>query len=173
MIALAIVTFVLSLIVLICVLALMDQYRTLELIRTHLGITDAPRPLDVRRDGAMPSAAGLSGHFDDTDHLVLLFLTTSCSTCKAVASPLHGRRESSLVVVLAAKTRDSAFAWVKDVGLDPSTVVVDLHEKVAAFYGIEASPSAIVLSYGKVVLAQTVPSFRQLSPLLSRESLPA
>lgn len=157
----------------ISLLALADQYRTLELIRDHLGINDYPRPVDVRRDAPPPSTAGLPNELDEIDHVVLLFVTTSCSTCKTVATSLRGKVVPTLRVVLSASTEAAAREWLRDVGLSAQQVILDGDNRVSGHYGISVAPAAIVLRRGRVVVAQTVPSFRQIEPLLSANAIPA
>lgn len=92
MIFLWIVVTVLSLLVSICLMALVDQYQTLQLIRGRLELDDAPAPVVIPGDRVLaPSAIGLPAELDHREHLVVLFLSTTCATCRALAKKLGGR----------------------------------------------------------------------------------
>lgn len=167
MIALTIVVVALAVLVLVCLLALVDQYRTLELVREHLGVNDAPRPIDHRPGPLVPSEVGLPGHLDARGHLVVLLLSTSCTTCRTVAVALRGKDLPALHVVVRSAAADEGRAWCAEVGLAPHAVTLDVGGAVAAALGVTITPAALVVRDGGVVLAQTVPSYRQLEPLLS------
>ncbi len=167
MLALTVLVLVLVVLTLVALLALVDQYRTLELVREHLGINDTPRPLPKPDPAPLPSHAGLPAELDAVDHLVLLFLSTSCSTCKTVATALRGRSLSRLHVVLKAHSPREGAEWCGDVGLPAERVTVDTTAEVANAYQLRTTPAAYVLARGGIVMAQTIPSFRQLQPLLT------
>lgn len=167
MLALTVLVLVLVVLTLVALLALVDQYRTLELVREHLGINDTPRPLPKPDRAPRPSQVGLPPGLDAADHVVLLFLSTSCSTCKTVATALRGRSLSHLHVVLKAHSSREGTEWCGDVGLAAEKVTVDTTTEVADAYQLRTTPAAYVLSRGAIVMAQTIPSFRQLQPLLT------
>lgn len=167
MLALTVLVLVLVVLTLVALLALVDQYRTLELVREHLGINDTPRPLPKPDPAPLPSQAGLPSGLDASDHVVLLFLSTSCSTCKTVATALRGRSLSHLHVVLKAHSPREGAEWCRDAGLPAERVTIDTTAEVADAYQLRTTPAAYVLARGTIVMAQTIPSFRQLQPLLT------
>lgn len=171
MIALTVLTLVLAVLVLVCLLALVDQYRTLELIREHLGVNDTPRPIDHPRGRVVPSEVGLPPELDARPHLVVLFLSTSCSTCKTVATALRGKDVPALHVVLKTHSEVAGAEWCREAGLAPERVTFDTTGRVAAALGTDITPAAYVIRDEAVLLAQTIPSYRQLEPLLTGRGL--
>jgi hypothetical protein len=159
---------------LICLLALVDQYRTLELIRERLKLEDNPEPIELPRDRSItPSAIGLPSSLDTQPYLVVLFLSTSCSTCRSIAEGLRAKRTQDVWVVLQ-QAHDTAQGteWLGREGLPVQRSTVDLGGNVAAALNISIIPSVVLYRDGEAVLAQTIPSFRQLVPLLSPRTLP-
>ncbi|HYI62812.1 MAG TPA: hypothetical protein VEW93_13520 [Acidimicrobiales bacterium] len=167
MLALTAFVLVLAVLVLVALFALMDQYRTLELVREHLGINDTPQPLPHPDPAPRPSEAGLPAELDTAGHLVLLFLSTTCGTCKTVATALRGKPTAHLHVVLKAHSPAVGAEWCRETGLPPERVTLDVTSSVADAYQLRTTPAAYVLDRGQVLLAQTIPSFRQLAPLLT------
>ncbi|MFF1477149.1 hypothetical protein ACFVYD_06165 [Streptomyces sp. NPDC058301] len=169
-----IVVAVLSLLVLICLLALVDQYQTQQLIRGRLELDDAPAPVDIPGDRVLtPSAIGLPAELDEHEHLVVLFLSTTCNTCKTIAKKLHGRPPKSLWVVLVEGSAERAEAWFADTGLPQAQRSVDLDGRISDAFELDVTPAAFVYRHGEVVLGQTIPSFRQLDSLLTADAVPA
>lgn len=172
MIAVVVLLLALAVLVLVCLFALIDQYRTLEIVRQHLGVDDAPRPIDHPRGEVVAAAVGLPARLDDLPQVTLLFLSTSCSTCQAVATALRGRSLPTLHVVLKAPSAQRGAEWLRDVGLDPAGATIDVGGRVAAGLMVDITPSALLLHDRHVTLAQTIPSARQLEPLLTGRGLP-
>jgi hypothetical protein len=166
-IALTALVLVLTVLLLVCLFALMDQYRTLELVRDHLGINDSPRPLTFPSGEIVPSEAGLPAHLDGADHLVVLFLSTSCTTCKTVANALRGKRAEGLHVVVRSRSEALGREWAQEAGLAPDAVTVAADDHIADAFELRVTPAVFVLRGGHIALAQTVPSARQLEPLLA------
>lgn len=165
---------VLSLVVTVCLLALVDQYRTLEVIRARLELEDAPHPIPIPLGRATnPSAVGLPATLDAAPHLVALFLSTSCSTCRSIASGLREHPSSDVWVVLQqAGTAEEGTRWLTDEGLVIDRATIDVDGQIAAALGVSIIPSAVVYRDGEVLLAQSIPSFRQLTPLFAQRKLP-
>ncbi|MFD5887182.1 hypothetical protein ACFWHQ_14550 [Streptomyces sp. NPDC060334] len=174
MIFLWVVVSVLSVLVLICLLALVDQYQTQQLIRGRLELDDAPAPVDIPGDRAlMPSAIGLPAELDAYEHLVVLFLSTTCDTCKTIAKKLNGRPPKTLWVVLVERDQDRAEAWFAGTGLPMDRGSVDLDGRISDAFELDVTPAAFVYRRGEVALGQTIPSFRQLDSLLTADAVPA
>lgn len=165
---------VLSLLLAICLLALVDQYRTLELIRARLKLEDNPEPIRLPTDRLIaPSVIGLPAELDSQPYLVLLFLSTSCTTCRSIADGLRKRNSPNLWVVLQqAHSAAEGAQWLATMGIDPERSTVDVGGDVAAALDIDVIPSVAVYRTGEPLLAQTIPSFRQLTPLLSPQTMP-
>lgn len=174
MIFLWIVVAVLSVLVLICLLALVDQYQTQQLIRGRLELDDSPAPVEIPGDRVLaPSAIGLPTEFDDHEHLVVLFLSTTCDTCKTIAKKLNGRPPNALWVVLVEGSLERAEAWFASTGLSQAQGSVDLDGRISDAFELDVTPAAFVYRRGEVVLGQTIPSFRQLDSLLTADAVPA
>lgn len=173
MIFLWIVVSVLSVLVLICLLALVDQYQTQQLIRGRLELDDAPAPIGIPGDRALaPSAIGLPAKLDAHEYLVVLFLSTTCDTCKTIAKKLNGRPPTSLWVVLVEGFQERAETWFADTGLPQAQGTVDLDGRISDAFELDVTPAAFVYRNGEVVLGQTIPSFRQLDSLLTADAVP-
>ena len=166
---------VLCLLVLICLLALVDQYRTLELIRARLNLEDNPEPISLPRDrSVVPSAIGLPSALDATSYLVVLILSTSCNTCRAIAHGMKGKSWADVWVVLEqARSAEEGAEWISGVGVPDDRTTIDIDGAVAAALGISLTPSVVLYRDGEALLAQTIPTFRQLTPLLSASTLPS
>jgi hypothetical protein len=89
---------------------------------------------------------------------VLLVLSTSCASCNTVADQL-GDRSDLLAgyetgVVLSTPDRDRADGFVREHGLPPRSVYVDVggHWVTEAF-GVQTSPSALILRDGELTSA--------------------
>lgn len=166
---------VLSLLVAICVLALVDQYRTLELIRAKLKLEDNPTPIELPLERDLsPSAIGLTADLDALEHLVLLFLSTSCNTCRTIAEAMNGRPPKGVRVVLEqVHSAEEGAKWLAENNIPAQFATVDVTGDIASALGIDVTPSAVLYRLGAPIAAQTIPSYRQLEPLLSvPKSLP-
>jgi hypothetical protein len=153
----------------ICVLALVDQYQTLELIRATLKLEDNPSPIPFPDDGSIrPSLIGLPPELDEQPHLAVLFLSVSCTTCRSIAESLRRPDLQYVWIVLQqAHSEAEGRLWLEGTKLPLSRATVDLDEGVAQAIGINTVPSVVLYRSGEAFLAQTLPSFRQLQPLLS------
>ncbi|TMR99085.1 hypothetical protein [Nonomuraea basaltis] len=174
MIVLWLVVGVLSVLVVICLLALVDQYKTLELIRAKLKLEDNPEPIALPQGPIAPSVIGLPSALDSAPHLLVLFLSTSCNTCRSIANELSPSTASNVWVVLEhAHTAEEGAEWLAAASYPHDRATVDLDGSVAAALGINITPSAVLYQEGEPLIAQSIPSFRQLKPLLSARTLPS
>jgi len=167
-VALTIAVCLLTVLVSICVLALVDQYRTLEVVRSELGVNDTPEAIAVP-DGLPepPSAAGLPAEFDGHQRLTVLFLSTMCSTCQTIAKRLRGEVPYGVKLVVEARSHEDAEQWLTASRMPADRVIVDEESRIAGLLDITVAPAAVVFRDGRVVSAQTIPSFRQLEALLA------
>lgn len=171
MVWMAALVLLLAILVLICLLALMDQYQTLALIRENLGITDYPRPISHAQTVPALSALGLRGACDAGPDVAVLFLSTSCSTCEDVARGMKGNVPRHVLAVVESSSKFEGDRWLAEVRLPADQVTVDADGSVAEAFGVSTTPSIVVLHHQDVVMAQTVPSYRQLKPLLNDNML--
>lgn len=170
MIALTALVLVVAVLVLVCLFALMDQYRSLEEVRDHLGTGDAPRPLTHPVGAIVASEIGLPASLDGAEHAVVLFLSTTCATCSTVARSLRGSLPDDLHVVVRTPTTGVGAEWCDDVGLRPGTVTLATDDRIADAFGLRVTPAGFVLSHDRIAAAQTVPSPRQLEALLDQRA---
>jgi hypothetical protein len=159
----------------ICVLALVDQYQTLELIRTSLKLEDNPAPIPIRMDGSIkPSFVGLPPELDAQPHLALLFLSVSCTTCRSIAEGLRPKElEYVWIVLQQAHSSEEGRAWLEGMKVPVDRATIDVDERVARAIGIDVVPSVVLYRSGEAFLAQTLPSLRQLRPLLTPRTMPS
>jgi hypothetical protein len=160
---------VIAIVQLICVLALVDQYRGLLQIRESLGLVDSPQPLSLPALTAAPSpsSVGLPEQLDQEDRTIVAFLSTKCMTCRTIGRNLHGHVPANMWVVVEGPTEMACNRWLEEIGLSSQRVSVeDMNDGVASRLDLTVFPSALVFDRGSLALAQTLPSFRQLSQLL-------
>ncbi len=168
MIALTALVLVIAVLVLVCLFALMDQYRTLEEVRDHLGTGDEPRPLTYPTDVIVPSSVGLPAALDGAEHAIVLFLSTTCGTCATVARGLRGPLAPDVHIVLRARSDADGTGWRADAGLAPESTTIATDDRIADAFGLRVTPAGFVLRHDRIVVAQTVPSPRQLVALLDQ-----
>lgn len=168
MIALTALVLLLVLVVLVSLFALMDQHRVLLEIQEHLGTGDAPRPLTHPIGPVVASDAGLPAHLDGAERAVVVFLSTTCATCATVGRGLRGPLAPELHVVVRAPSAAEGARWYEEVGLHAGSVTVSTDDRVADAFGLRVTPAAFVLRHDHIVVAQTVPTVRQLTALLDQ-----
>ena len=166
---------VVAIIQVVCVLALVDQYRGLIQIRESMGLIDTPQPIELAAMAASPSPSdiGLPAHLDAAERVVVAFLSTKCMTCRTIGRGLHGRVPRDLWVVVEGPTDEECDRWLDDVGLARERVMVEnMNDGVASRLDLSVFPSALVFDQGFLTAAETLPSSRQLSRLLSAPVAP-
>jgi hypothetical protein len=152
---------------LVCLLALVDQYKGLLQIRRQLGLIDTPYDLGLADDGALrASAAGLPTAFDREDVVVIAVLSTKCASCVTVAQDWHGKISEPAWALIAAGSHEQAREFQEKVGLFSDRVLVDVEGRIANNLKIRTFPSAVVFSKGELKSATTLPSYRQLRALI-------
>jgi hypothetical protein len=167
-IALTGLVLVIAVLVLVCLFAIMDQYRTLEEVREHLGTGDAPRPLTHPTTPVVASEIGLPARLDGADHAVILFVSTTCATCATVARGLRGPLAPDIHIVLKAVSEPDGVTWCGEIGLDPDHVTIATDDRIADAFGLRVTPAGFVLHHDRIAVAQTVPTPRQLVALLDQ-----
>lgn len=170
MIALTALVLVVAALVLVCLFALVDQYRTLEEVRDHLGTGDAPRPITHPVGPVVASEIGLPARLDGAEHAVVLFLSTTCETCATVARSLRGALPDDLHVVVRTPSPRAGEAWCDQVGLRLGDVTLATDDRIADAFGLRVTPAGFVLRHDRIAAAQTVPSPRQLQALLDQRA---
>jgi len=152
----------------VCVLALIDQYKGLLQIRTTLGLVDTPRQIEIA-PSAPPlslSGLGLPNQLEQADHAILVFLSTKCTTCRMIGSSLRGHVPAPLWMVVEGPSQEACDQWLSEVGLPAGRVTTDVNGQIVRRLNLEVVPAAAVFTGGAFRFAQTLPSFRQLEKLL-------
>jgi hypothetical protein len=164
---------VLTVLVLVALLALVDQHQSLEAVRRHLNSTTTPVGMPYENPGVSLASLGLPARLDDGEHLNLVFLSTSCTACQSLARAMRKAPRENLWIVLDASTVAQGDRWLSAVGLDDGIVTVDDSRRIAAAFGITMTPAVLVLRNGEPLVAQTAPSYEHLEPLLLATELPS
>jgi len=169
MLALALCLVLVAAVQLVCVLALIDQYKGLLQIRASLGLIDTPKHLELPPVTAplSPSDLGLPAHLDQQDRAIVVFLSTKCVTCRTIGSSLHGQVPNPMWVVVEGPSLRACDQWLAEVGLSKERVTPDADGGIARQLDLEVVPAAAIFENGAFRFAQTLPSFRQLQRLMS------
>ncbi|MGH8910292.1 MAG: hypothetical protein ACRD0K_28310 [Egibacteraceae bacterium] len=162
-IAVLVLLCLLGAIVFILLGALVELFKQVQQIRTHLDLVDRPSPLDLGKlRGELASAVGLPASLDDAEAAMVLFLSNACATCRSIAAALRGAVPQTLWIVVEPVFRDDADLFVEEFQLHGARTLVDQHGRIAGLLGLDITPSAIFIENGRMRRAQTVPSSRQL-----------
>jgi len=157
----------LAIVVFIQLGALVEMFRQIQQIRTHLDMVDRPLPLDLgAQQGISPSALGLPSSLDNEQTAMVLFLSNTCATCRSIAAALRGAVPQTLWVVVEPVFSDDADLFIEEFSLQGERVLVDRDGSIAGRLGLDITPSAIFVQDGRIERAQTVPSIRQLFSVL-------
>lgn len=163
---------VLAVLVLVALLALVDQHQSLEVVRRHLAASTKPVAVEYENPGVSLASLGLPARLDDREQLNLVILSTSCTVCQTLGQAMRKAPRENLWIVLDAPTPAHGDRWLSTVGLDRRIVTVDDGRRIVAAFGITMTPAVLVLSKGKPLVAQTAPSYEHLEPLLLATELP-
>ena len=170
-IALAAVVIV-GLLVFLMVGALIELHRDVHQLREISGVLDTPLEVDVEPvSGGPPSEFGLPKPLDAAQSALVLFLSESCSTCRALAAYVGKQLPSNLWVVIEGRTESSARAFLEhyfetDPTLHPRRVQVDVDGAIAGHLGLNTTPVGFHIENGQFTRATTIPSTRYLDTVL-------
>jgi hypothetical protein len=158
-----------ALIQVLCLFALVDQYKSLLQIRDALRLVDTPQELPlIGVDGILPSSIGLPAVVDAEPFAVVLLLSTKCTTCKAVARGMNGQVPARSWAVIEGRSDDECREFQREVGLAGQEVLIDVGGQIADRLRTRTFPSAVVFSNGAARSVRTVPSYRQFRQMLDR-----
>jgi hypothetical protein len=158
-----------ALIQVLCLFALVDQYKSLLQIREALRLVDTPNEIPLfDLQGTLPSSAGLPATIDSEPFAVILLLSTKCTTCKAVARGMGGQVPVHSWALVEGGSERECLEFKEEVGLPDKQVLIDVGGRIAQKLGTRIFPSAIVFSNGVARSARTVPSYRQFRQLLDK-----
>lgn len=169
MVLIVIALIVVSLIQCLCLFALVDQYKSLLQIRDALRLVDTPNELPLLGlDEVRPSALGLPAAIDTEPFAVVLLLSTKCTTCRAVAKGMGGHVPSTCWVVVEGRGEPEIRSFREETGLLSGAIFADPGGRIAEKLRAHVFPSAVVFVRGVAQTARSIPSYRQLTQLLSR-----
>jgi len=164
---------VLSVLVLVCLLALVDQHKSLETVRRHLSSTSKPQAIPFHPADQSLAQLGLPAQLDQRRQLILIFLSTSCTACRSLARPLGKAPRDKMWIVLEAPSETAALRWLSGVGLPNKNVTIEVDQRAISAFGVEVTPAVLVFHGGNPVVGQTAPTYEHLEPLLLAEDLPS
>lgn len=169
MLAVTLVLVLVSVIQLVCVLALIDQYKGLLQIRRTIGLIDEPRTLElpVSVDALTLEGTGLPNVLLNAPVALVLFLSTKCTTCRSIAMDLRGRVPAPLWLVVEGP-EPAREQWLREVGLSKEQLIDGGASELSKRLNLHVYPAGVVVEHGRVTKAQTLPSFRQLELLLKQ-----
>lgn len=154
---------------------LLTAFRDIRHLRDVSGILD--RPLDLELGsvvGQAPSKYGLPDTLDTTN-AVVVFLSTKCGTCRAIAAGFD-RTVSSLPaglwIVLEGRNEIDVNEMLESSPLkrlsNDGRVLVDINGSIAQRIGLNTTPVGFRVDRGKLASATTVPSSRYLRSILPK-----
>jgi hypothetical protein len=161
----------LALLVFVLFGAMLELYKDVRQLRDAAGILDRPLHVDVGLvAGTAPSAYGLPQVLDTATSALVLFLSETCSTCRALAASFDTSLPPGLWVVLEARSADSAREFLATYRMaqmtSESRVSVDLNGEIAGRIGLDTTPVGFRVENGLLTSATTVPSTRYLMSIL-------
>lgn len=161
----------LALIQVVCVFALVDQYKSLLQLRDALRLVDTPNELPVLGlDGTLPSSVGLPAVIDGEPFALVLLLSTKCTACKAIARGIGGQVPHKTWPVIEGRSESECREFQEAAELPAERVLLDPGGRIADGLKTRIFPTAIIFSKGVAVLARSIPSYRQFRQLVeSRE----
>jgi len=153
----------------VCLFALVDQYKGLLQIREASRLVDTSYDIPLFDiDSMLPSAIGLPAAIDHEQFAVVLLLSTKCTACRAVALGMEKRLPDHTWVVLEGRSEDECREFQEQVGLAAEPVFVDAGGRIAERLRAHVFPSAIIFAQGHASSAHSVPSYRQFRQLLDK-----
>jgi hypothetical protein len=161
----------LGIVVFILLGALVELFQQVQQIRERLDLTGSAgsMPLNLANQGALASTVGLPEALDDAVSAIVLFLTNRCTTCRAIAADLDGAVPPGIWVVAEPVTGvdEEAEAFVQEFRLDSDRTLVDRQSHIAEQLALDVTPTAIFIEKGRMHRAETVPSPRHFSSILT------
>lgn len=146
-----------------------ELLRDMRQVRELTGLLDRPTILDIGdARGRPPLEVGLDGWSmsDRSDNGIILILSDRCVTCRALAAALDGAVPPGVHIVLTNPGgRPSELPTVWNLG---SRITEDTENRIVTALRINITPVAVIITDGRIVAAQTVPSTRQLYSLLEQ-----
>jgi hypothetical protein len=139
------------------------MYQQLKQVRDYLELVDSPIPVELGSSvGQRPSAVGLPAELDEAEHALVVFLTTSCATCRTIAGNVGGGALPSTVWVVVEPSQGVSTEFLDEFDLHGPRVLLDEGSAVADALGVDVTPVGLTVRDGRWTEGRTIPSVRQL-----------
>ena len=156
---------VLGVLEIVCLLALVDQYKGILQIRERLALDDTALDLEVVNAGVQAAAIGLPLAFSRDDLAVGVMLSTKCASCFTVAEGFKGRVPTGAWAIIAG-SESGCKEFQERVGLAGDRVLMDFGGQIADRLHVRTFPSALLFANGQLTAVKSVPSYRELRHVL-------
>jgi hypothetical protein len=150
----------------ICVLALIDQYKGILQIRNQLRLRDDAVDLEIAEMGVDASEAGLPPPFSSEEGVVGVLFSTRCASCFSVAEGFKGRVPAGAWAIIAG-SEPQCKEFQERVGLTGDRVLADVDGRIADKLRVRTFPSALLFARGELTAAKSVPSYRELRHVIN------
>lgn len=159
---------------------LVEMIRQVAQLRHRLNLDDRPVPTSLGEWGGRPVpdyALDRLGRSLATGASIVLFLSTDCTTCRAVATELDAVRaklpqEPAIVPVIEGRSQEDISSFLRETGLADDRVLRDEGE-LGYRLGLRTRPLAVVVRDGTFADAAIVRNGAQLRQLASQTTSPA
>jgi hypothetical protein len=158
------------------VFVLIEMVRQVADIRERLNIDDAPIPQPLGASVGQPLPPSVAAHIGaSTGDLLLVFLTTDCSTCRMVGRGIPEADAAlggglRIIPIIQTHRASDAVEFCAEVGIRLDRVVVDERAEVGRELDIRIRPLAVAALRGSITEAASVRNDRQLVAFASRIS---
>jgi hypothetical protein len=155
--------------------AVLEMFKDIRQLRDIGGILDRPLDVDVASvAGKPPSHFGLPSELDAATAIVL-FLSTKCATCRAIASSFDRSVTSlpaGLWIVVEGRNQAEVLEFLDTSPLkrfrSGGRVLIDVAGDIARRIGLNTTPVGFRVENGQLASATTVPSSRYLRSILPK-----
>jgi hypothetical protein len=152
--------------------ALVELFKQVQQIRAELQLDGSAGTTPIglgERQGVAPSAIGLPAELDEAGGAIVLFLSDRCTTCRSIAASLQGAVPPGVWIVAepVAGVDADAGAFLEEFRLGGGRTLIDSESGIADRLSLDITPAAVFVENGRLERAETVPSPRRLSSLLS------
>ena len=165
MIALWIGVGVVLILQILCLLALVDQYKGILQIRDRLELRDVPLELATSAAGISAADAGLPAAFSDEASAIGILLSTKCQSCVTVAADMQGRVPGTAwAVIVGAETQCQEFQ--DRARLAGDRVLWDVNGQISDRLQVRTFPALVLFKSGVLADAKSISSHRGLEEVI-------
>ena len=164
MIWLSLAVAAIGLVVVVSASALVEVFRQLAEIRRALHLEDESLPLGVKSGELSTEEIGLPASVALEPAATVVFLSTKCATCLAIAETFRGGTPPAVWFVLPEHPEPRQLLEV--LSSSAERIIVDKNDTITNLLGLHVTPSALITSFGQIREARALSSTRQLQALL-------